>query len=219
MPEVQCSRAVIAELARSWDFVKEMDNWAVLLPGYQRHEKLDEVHSKWTVRGEVGVLARSVDLEVTIDEWVEQEKVAFSLKGLTEIVTGDGVFRMRGPGSVITAPVIDARKTASSARPRRSWFRRFLDLFKRSSSVAATPAAAPRVIADGESGFDFELGLTAGGMTGPLVNTMLDSLIVKLCEEFATNVAAAIEAGVAQAPVSAPDQPSSPEAPKGDVLG
>jgi carbon monoxide dehydrogenase subunit G len=196
-----------------------MDNWAVLLPGYQRHEKLDEVHSTWTVRGEVGVLARSVDLEVTIDEWVEEEKVAFSLNGLTEIVTGNGVFRMRGPGSVIAAPALEGGKRASSARPKLSWFRRFFGLFKRSEPVAATPAAAPRVIADGESGFDFDLALTAGGMTGPLVNTMLDSLIVKLCEEFATNVAAAIEAGVAQAPVPAPDKPSSPDGPKGDVPG
>jgi carbon monoxide dehydrogenase subunit G len=62
-----------------WDFVKEMDNWAPFLTGYQAHEKQSETDSLWTLKGDVGVLARLVKFKVHITEWNGPERVSFDL--------------------------------------------------------------------------------------------------------------------------------------------
>ena len=43
-----------------WDFVREMDHWAPLLTGYQKHEKQSDTESIWTLKGDVGMLARTL---------------------------------------------------------------------------------------------------------------------------------------------------------------
>ena len=47
-----------------WDFVREMDNWAPFLTGYQSHEKQSEDESVWTLKGDLGSLTRTVTLQV-----------------------------------------------------------------------------------------------------------------------------------------------------------
>ena len=39
-----------------------MDHWAPFLTGYQKHEKQSETESVWTLKGDVGVLARTLAL-------------------------------------------------------------------------------------------------------------------------------------------------------------
>jgi carbon monoxide dehydrogenase subunit G len=75
-----------------WDFVKDMDNWAPLLPGYISHEKLNESQSNWTFKENVGLLKKKISLQVTIKEWIEPEKVTFDLSGINENMSGSGYF-------------------------------------------------------------------------------------------------------------------------------
>ena len=92
MPSVEHETVVKAPLQVVWDYIKDMGNWAPFLEGYQKHEEINDTESIWILKGDVGVLCRIVKMKITITEWVEQEKVAFSIKGISERATGEGVF-------------------------------------------------------------------------------------------------------------------------------
>lgn len=76
-----------------WSFVREMDNWAPLLPGYINHEKVSDQQSNWTFKENVGILKKKISLQVTIKEWVEPVRVTFDLKGINENLSGNGYFK------------------------------------------------------------------------------------------------------------------------------
>jgi carbon monoxide dehydrogenase subunit G len=75
-----------------WDFVKNMDNWAPLVPGYIRHKKFNNRQSTWEFFADIGIIKKKVSLMVTIKEWIEPTKVTFDLKGLEDNFTGKGYF-------------------------------------------------------------------------------------------------------------------------------
>ena len=74
-----------------WAFVKDMDNWAPFMLGYQTHEKQSDEESLWTLRSDVGAMSRIAKFQVNITEWNGPEKVAFTLQGVNEPVKGSGV--------------------------------------------------------------------------------------------------------------------------------
>jgi carbon monoxide dehydrogenase subunit G len=75
-----------------WDFVKDMDNWAPLVPGYIQHQKLSEHRSTWDFKSDVGIMKKKISLLIDIHEWVEPSKVTFQLTGINEKFTGNGYF-------------------------------------------------------------------------------------------------------------------------------
>lgn len=85
-----------------WDFVKDMDNWAPLIPGYIQHRKFTNRQSTWDFYSHIGFVKKKISLMVTIKEWIEPTKVTFHLKGLNENFLGDGYF---------LAEAIDQNKT------------------------------------------------------------------------------------------------------------
>lgn len=75
-----------------WDFVKDMDNWAPLVPGYIQHQKITDRQSTWEFFSNIGFIKKQINLMVTIQEWIEPTKVTFNLKGLNEELSGGGYF-------------------------------------------------------------------------------------------------------------------------------
>ncbi|MUK90191.1 SRPBCC family protein [Ornithinibacillus sp. L9] len=75
-----------------WDFVSDMDKWAPLVPGYIKHEILSDKRSTWKFKGDIGIMQKTVHLQVDITEWEAPSKVTFVLTGLNENVKGDGSF-------------------------------------------------------------------------------------------------------------------------------
>lgn len=73
-----------------WDFVKEMDNWAPLVPGYLYHEKINNRLSTWEFAGDVAIFRKKVNLLIDIKEWDPPTKVSFDLTG--EKYQGEGYF-------------------------------------------------------------------------------------------------------------------------------
>jgi carbon monoxide dehydrogenase subunit G len=183
LPEVIYSKTLPASEAQIWGFVKDIDNWAGFIMGYQSHEIVDDRHSSWTVRGEVGVLARTVSFDVTITEWVEPERVRFELEGTTERFDGEGSFLI---GAAAQPEGIDFVGTQRRGGVLRRLFRR---IFARR---AAKRRAAK--VADSAAGteFSFRLIMQAGGMTGPVVNAMMEPLMVKAADELAEKLTAEI---------------------------
>jgi carbon monoxide dehydrogenase subunit G len=193
MPEVEYTTTMRLSREVIWDFVKDMNNWAPFLTGYQKHEILDETDSVWTLKGDVGILSRVVKLRAHITEWVAPDRITFTLTGLNEKVDGGGVLVMEDA----TAP---AEVAAPAPAPRRPWFgRRLLDwlfraMFRRMNGegpkrLAPAPGAAGGV----ESRLRFTLTMDAGGPTGPLVNAMLGPAMMPAAEDLANKIAAHLE--------------------------
>ena len=90
MAQVDYSATIEVPRPTVWEFVRDMNNWAPFATGYQEHEVINDRESVWTVKGEVGPISRVTKFKVVITEWVEQEKVAFTLEGINEPITGGG---------------------------------------------------------------------------------------------------------------------------------
>src|SRR5699024_5769402 len=67
-----------------WNFIKDMDHWAPLVPGYIAHHIRDEKQSTWKFNGDLGFIQKKIELRVDITEWKEPSLVTFQLKGLNE---------------------------------------------------------------------------------------------------------------------------------------
>ena len=192
MPEVEYTTTMALSRELVWDFVKDMNNWAPMLTGYQTHEILDETDSLWTLKGDVGILSRVVKLRAHVTEWIDQERVSFTLTGLNEKVDGGGVLVMADEtGAANTTAVAVVKK-------KRAWFgRRFLDwffrrMFKRKFGAGPTRLAAPASATE-RARLTFTLRMDAGGPTGPLVNAMLGPALMPAAEDLANKIAAHLE--------------------------
>jgi hypothetical protein len=169
-----------------------MNNWAPFLTGYQTHEILGDMDSIWTLKGDVGVLARVVKLKVHVTEWNGPSRVSFTLTGLNEQVDGGGTLEMQ--------PVDDVAPAAAPAPLAKvSFFSRILAaimrFFFRRVHGAGPARAAPR--GGPGSQLTFRLRMDAGGPTGPLVNAMLGPALLPAAEDLANKIAAKLENGAA----------------------
>lgn len=126
-----------------WEFVSDMDKWAPLVPGYIEHEIINENQSTWTFKGDIGIMQKTVKLQIDITEWREPTKVTFDLTGLNENFAGDGYFE---------AEAIDDNKTKMTGN----------------------------------------LDITAKGMMGPMINTILKNFVPKTAEQLTEAVAGKI---------------------------
>ena len=187
MPEVECTTTVAVPREAVWEFVKNMNNWAPFLTGYQRHEILSETDSIWTLKGDVGVLARRVELKAHVTEWSGPDRVTFTLTGMNEQVEGGGELRMTECATEAPAPV--------AKRP--TLLRRVLDaiarfFFRRAHGAGPTRLQAP---APGVgSRLTFTLRMEATGTSAPLVNAMLAPAMLPAAEDLAQKIAAHLEA-------------------------
>lgn len=85
-----------------WNFVRDMNNWAPLVPGYIDHKILNDKQSTWKFKADLGVVHRKVSLKIDITKWQKPTTVTFDLTGLNEKFSGNGYFE---------AEAIDATKT------------------------------------------------------------------------------------------------------------
>lgn len=123
-----------------WEFVSDMDKWAPLVPGYIEHEIINDRQSTWTFKGDIGMMQKTVSLQIDITEWDGPSRVSFDLKGLNENFSGDGYF--------LAEEVSDAKTKVTG-----------------------------------------NLDITAGGMMGPMINTILKSFVPKTAKELTEAVA------------------------------
>ena len=188
MPEGTYTTVINAPQEAIWDFVKDMNNWAPFTTGYQEHEAIDERDSIWTLQGDVGVLTRRVKFRVHITEWAGPSRVAFKMTGISEQLSGEGLFTMNSAGD-----------PSPPAAPRRSWWRRFLDqvsafLFRLINPKASKPrAATPQAGSKETCRLSFALKLNAGGMIGPVLDAMIEPMLLPAIADLANKIAERIE--------------------------
>lgn len=80
-------------IEKVWEFVSDMNRWAPLVPGYIEHEILSDRQSTWTFKGDIGIMQKTVKLQIDITEWREPTLITFDLKGLNENFAGNGYFK------------------------------------------------------------------------------------------------------------------------------
>ena len=78
-----------------WDFIRDENNWAPLVPGYIQHEKLNDRQISWEFKSDLGIMKKKVTLVIDIKEWNEPSKVCFEIKRKNEKYIGEGYFEDR----------------------------------------------------------------------------------------------------------------------------
>lgn len=93
MIETTQTVTVAAPIEAAWDYAKDVERWAGIMPGYQSCEIADEDNSLWVLKVGVGGLVRTVKVDVRVDRWAGPDAVdfTFTLKG--DPVTGRGTYR------------------------------------------------------------------------------------------------------------------------------
>ena len=205
MAEATYTTTTRVPIDRVWDFVQEMDNWGRFVTGYQKHEKQDERHSTWTLRGDVGVLSRTLTFAVEIVEWNGPERVSFTLTGKNEPMQGAGTFTMTTvPGDAAAAPQAEALRTPAPEPPRRNALFRLLESFwrwllGRAGDGATRAAGATQAASAGDvlTQLRFELSLAPGGPMAPMIDAMIRPLMLPAAENLANRILAELEQGAA----------------------
>ena len=189
MPEARYTTTARLPVETVWDFVREMDNWAGFVAGYRSHEKETERDSRWVLKGDVGVLARTLEFRVHITEWNGPSRVAFELVGLNEPMQGGGVFEME--------PVAEGDTAAPSGASRNPLLRLleaivrfFLRLFR-----GRAERAAPSASAESAAGarLTFVLRIDPGGPMAPMVSAMMKPAMLPAAEDLANRIMARLE--------------------------
>lgn len=181
-----------------WEFVREMDHWAPLLTGYQSHQKQSETESVWTLKGDVGVLARTLRFQVLVTEWAGPTRVRFALKGQNEPMSGEGSFQLEAIGAAAAPAPPRARGLAAL------WERIVRFFFRRARGPAAerAPLAGPVT-----TRMTFALRVDPGGPMAPMIDALMKPAMAAAAEDLAQRIIATLEARRVRGPAPETAQP------------
>lgn len=113
MIEAEQSVVVNAGIDAAWDYVKDLQRWACMMPGYRECTVVDAHDSRWTLKVGVGGLVRTVNVLVHVEEWNGPERVSFSYKLEGDPVHGDGSYVARRRGARETEVALSVRVAGS----------------------------------------------------------------------------------------------------------
>ena len=113
--EAEHSVLVCVDIDTVWRYVKDMQRWAALMPGYRECMVIDANDSRWTLKVGVGGLVRTVKVLVHVDEWREPACVRFSYGLEGDPVQGGGSYAALRKGGAETEVVL--RVTVAGSGP------------------------------------------------------------------------------------------------------
>ncbi len=192
MAEAEYTTTTRLPVERIWGFVEEMDNWARFVTGYQSHEKKSETQSLWTLKGDIGVLARKLVFEVDITEWSPGKRAAFRLRGVNEPLNGEGVFTLEAATEAAAVP--------AAPPPAHNLLLRVLEAIVRGLLRLAgrAPRRTPAALSSAGTRLGFRLRLDPGGPMAPMINAMIKPLMLPAAESLANQILAHLEAARAE---------------------
>lgn len=190
MPAAEYSTTAKLPVETIWDFVKDMDNWATFVTGYQSHEQQSEFDSVWVLKGDVGVLARTLKFHVHITEWKGPSRVAFDLEGLNEPMKGSGTFEMAPYEEEGEPSPVPAASPNPLLRALQAIVRWLLRLVGGRPERAASADSGPGV---GTSKLTFRLEINPGGPMAPMVSAMMKPAMLPAAEQLADSIMARLE--------------------------
>lgn len=198
MAEVEYATTAKLPVETIWEFVREMDNWAPFLTGYQSHEKQSDDDSIWILKGDVGSLTRTVKFQVCVTEWAGPERVTFTLKGLNEDLEGEGALEMeRFEAEADSAPASPVTSVPSFLSRAITAIFRFFFRKKFGETERGEHADAGR--GEGMAKLTFRLRLDPGGPMAPMVNALIKPPMLVAAEDLANKIIGHLEAKSAAA--------------------
>ncbi|MFI7033734.1 SRPBCC family protein [Microbispora rosea] len=216
MPQIRYTVQIATPVERVWAFVEHLPNWAPLMIGYQKVVEVNDRQSIWTLKGDMGMLAREVDLQADITLWEPLKRVEFTLTGLTEKLSGSGSFTLEpATGNDAREAETPAEKSPAPAAPAprrkrrrlREAFARFQArmmrrMMKRAEgadeavrAAAATIASAPADSSGAGSLLTFELQVQPGGPMAPMLEVLMAPMLEPAVSDLTKGIRAALEAG------------------------
>ena len=188
MAEVQYSATARLPVQTIWDFVQDMDNWAAFVTGYQSHEKQSDSDSLWTLKGDLGVMARTLTLQVHITQWDAPQRVSFEMKGLNEAMDGSGSFEL-SHHTQGAAPVL-----APKPGRLRGLFDALARFFYRLvHGRTQRPGAGQGSSGEAMARLTFRLRIDPSGPMAPMVDAMIAPLLTPAAESLAERILATLE--------------------------
>ena len=155
MIETRQSVTIAAPLGAVWDYAKDVERWAEIMPGYQSCEIIDPDDSRWVLKVGVGGLVRTVKVQVHVERWAGPEEVDFTYQLEGDPVSGSGTYRASAEGAQATgvtlgvqvvgggpmAPMWEAMGGPMLPKFARSFAEQLRDRIEQTADTA--PAAAP----------------------------------------------------------------------------
>jgi carbon monoxide dehydrogenase subunit G len=109
MIDAEQSALVHVGIDKVWTYVKDIERWASIMPGYQTCEIIDENDSRWTLKVGVGGMIRTVRVQVHVEAWNGPGEVLFRYKLQGDPVEGGGAYRARAVGAGQTEIALKVR--------------------------------------------------------------------------------------------------------------
>ncbi|MEV5745712.1 SRPBCC family protein [Microbispora rosea] len=216
MPQIRYTVQIATPVERVWAFVEHLPNWAPLMIGYQKVVEVNDRQSIWTLKGDMGMLAREVDLQADITLWEPLKRVEFTLTGLTEKLSGSGSFTLepatgddareaetpaeKSPAPSAPAPRRKRRRLREAfarfqARMMRRMMKRAEGADEAVRAAAATIASAPADSSGGGSLLTFELQVQPGGPMAPMLEVLMAPMLEPAVSDLTKGIRTALEAG------------------------
>lgn len=120
MIETEQTVAIGSSIGNVWEYVKDIRNWANLMPGAQNCTVIDADDSRWTLKVGAGGLVRTVTALVHVEEWDAPTGVRFSYSLQGDPVVGSGFYRAAQTSAHETAVTLRIR-VAGSGPMSRLW--------------------------------------------------------------------------------------------------
>jgi carbon monoxide dehydrogenase subunit G len=191
-----------APVERVWAYVEKLPNWAPFMVGFQKLQLVDDRRSIWTLRGDVGILSREVDIQADITLWEPLRRVEFTVTGLTERLTGAGSFVLepaggQGPAAGSASPPAAARRIPLLRRLRRAVARFLLRRVMSPPAQPPAPAAPGPPAAAGGPGaaLTFHLKISPGGPMAPMLELLMAPMLEPAAEDLAEGIRKALQEG------------------------
>ena len=183
MAEVEHATTTLVPTETVWAFVSDMDNWAAFVTGYQTHTVQNETESVWTLKGDVGVLVRTLEFRVRVTEWAGPTRVRFSLEGVNEEMSGEGSFHIER-----------SKAGADGAAPaKQGRFARLLERVARLFRGRRSPARREATPATGATRLSFALRVDPGGPMAPMIEALMKPAMSVAAEDLASRIVAHLE--------------------------
>jgi hypothetical protein len=197
MPSVEHDLLIPAPFSRVWPFVRDMDNWAPLVTGYQRHQKLNNRESVWFLKGELGGLTRVAEFKAVVEEWDENGRVSFKLVGINEPITGNGAFVAEPvSGTDSAGPPSSSRQAPAPGMMMRILNRIFLNLYRailgNRQQALGDPSRTPSTATREGTRIFFTLSLNATGMAGAVMNMLIAPMLKPVAEDLTAGISSEI---------------------------
>jgi carbon monoxide dehydrogenase subunit G len=90
--ETEQSISIGSGIEAVWDYVKDIRNWAGLMPGSQSCTVLNRDDSRWTLKVGAGGLVKTVVVLVHVEQWNAPAEVIFSYALQGDPVVGRGSY-------------------------------------------------------------------------------------------------------------------------------